>query len=71
MAAVGRQMAAKTTLEALLGGSWGGLGSFGASLGRLGDPGEGNQEAMLVLLSMFQRQKLNQRPYTCCDFKDV
>ena len=43
-AAVGRQnrgqMAAKTTLEALLGGSWGGLGgsraTLGASLGRLG-----------------------------------
>ena len=39
-AAVGRQMAAKTALEALLGGSWGGLGgswaALGASLGRLG-----------------------------------
>ena len=38
--AVGRQMAAKTALEALLGGSWGGLGgswaALGASLGRLG-----------------------------------
>ena len=31
----GRQMAAKTALEALLGGSWGGLGG---SWGRLGAP---------------------------------
>ena len=39
-AAVGRQMAAKTAPEPLLGGSWGGLGgswaALGASFGRLG-----------------------------------
>ena len=72
-AAVGRQMAAKTALEALLGGSWGGLGgswaALGASLGRLGPArrssggsGEGLWEAILVLFWMVQRQKLKKRP---------
>ena len=41
-AAVERQMAGQTVLEALLGGSWGGLGgswaALGTSLGRLGPP---------------------------------
>ena len=82
-AAVGRQMAAKTALEALLGGSWGGLGgswvALGASLGRLGparrSPGGPGRlrgrapEAILVLFWMVQRQKLKKRPKTL-DFKD-
>ena len=72
-AAVGRQMAAKTALEALLGGSWGGLGgswaSLGASLGLQGGPRkapggseEGLGQTILAVLMRAQRQTLKMQP---------
>ena len=84
-AAVGRQMAGKTALEALLGGSWGGLGgswaALGTSLGRLwlyqevpwrprDAPGKGSGRPISVLSWMVERQKLKKGP-TCCYFNDI
>ena len=70
---LGRQLAAKTALEALLGGSWGALGRLLAPLWAVlalpGGPREGSREglreAFLALFWMVQRQKLKKRPTTC------
>ena len=72
-AAVGRQMAAKTALEALPGSSWGGLGgswaTLGASLGRLGParrsrepPGKGSRRLSWCFFRCFSARSRKSDP---------